>query len=288
MKQLFTTTFLVFALLVMTAGNVFAQESTTITGTVQSIVLVTDPNTGITIVEVIYLDSTNTTQTVTIDPQTAESLGLVMTDPITTETTVAVDAIGKTIEITPPPVTEEVTLEDQHPVGSALSDFFSKLLGVDYETIASAHEDGVGFGVIARAVWMTNSIDGGTEEFQALIVAKQSGDYSAITLADGSPPANWGDVVKSLKKGDNLGSIMSGKAEQTSENPTAPVDKSHGNSDKGASDVAGDALNGNNGNPEGNGNNNNASASQSGNSKDNGHGNGGSNGSGHRNGGGKP
>ncbi len=277
MKKLFTTSFLVFALLVMTAGSVFAQESTTITGTVQSVLLGTDPTTGITTVEVTYLDATNTTQTVTIDVLTAESLGLVVTDPITTETTVAVDAIGKIIEITPPPATEEVVEEDQHPVGSALSDFFSKLLGVDYETIASAHEDGVGYGVIARVLWMTNSIDGGPEEFQALIEAKQSGDYSAITLADGSTPDNWGDVVKSLKKGGNLGSIMSGKAEETDatiENPAAPVDKPHGNSDKGASDVPGDVPKGNNDNPMGSGNNsNNGNANKPGNS--NGHGNGG-------------
>lgn len=278
MKKLFTTTFLVFALLVMTAGNVFAQESTTITVTVQSIVLGTDPITGKTTVEVTYLDSTNTTQTVTIDLQTAESLGLVTTDAITTETTVAVDAIGKVIQITPPPATEEVSEEGQHPAGSALSEFFSKLLGVDYETIITAHNDGVGFGVIAQALWMTNNIDGGPEEFQALIEAKQSGDYTAITLADGSTPDNWGDVVKSLKKGDNLGSIMSGKAEQTeetSENPTAPVDKPHGNSDKGNSNVAGDAPNGNYGNPVGNGNNsNNGNANQPGNSGSNGNGGG--------------
>lgn len=292
MNKLFTAMFLVFTLLVMTAGSVFAQESTTITGTVQSVLLGTDPTTGVTTVEVTYLDSTNTTQIVTIDLLTAESLGLVATDPLTTETTVAVDAIGKIIEITPPPATEEVQEVAQHPVGSALSDFFSKLLGVDYETITTAHADGVGFGVIAQALWMTNSIDGGPEEFQALIKAKQSGDYSAITLADGSTPDTWGDVVKSLKKGDNLGSIMSAKAEQTeetSENPAAPVDKPHGNNDKGTSDVTGDAPNGNNVNPVGNGNNsNNGNANQPGNNKDNGLENGGSNGNGHGNGGGKP
>ncbi|MBK7455616.1 MAG: hypothetical protein IPJ46_18395 [Anaerolineales bacterium] len=282
MKKLFTITFLVFALLVMTAGSVFAQESTTITGTVQSILLVTDPATGNTTLEVTYTDSTNTTQTVTIDLQTAEYLGLVAIDPITTKTTIAVDAIGKIIQITPPPAIEEIK-EDQHPVSSALSDFFSKLLGVDYETITTTYEDGVGFGVIAQALWMTNSIDGGSEEFQALIEAKQSGDYSLITLADGSTPANWGDVIKSLKKGDNLGSIMSGKAEQideTSENIAATVDNSHGNNVKGASDLPGDA-------PNGNGNNsNNDNANQPGNN--NGHGNSGSNGNGQGNGGGKP
>jgi hypothetical protein len=77
----------------------------------------------------------------------------------------------------------------------------------------TAHEDGVGFGVIAQALWLTNELGGDSTTFQALVEAKQSGDYSAITLADGSTPDNWGDVVKSLKKGDNLGSVMSGKAE---------------------------------------------------------------------------
>ena len=218
MKKLFTSMFVVVALLAMTAGTAFAQEATPatpITGTVQSVVLETDATTGETTAVVTVLDeTTGQTQTVTLSLATAESLGLVITDPTTGDSTVADDAVGKTVEIDPAtviPGEEEVV--EEHPVGSALADFFGDALGADYETIMAAHEDGVGFGVIARALWLTSELDGDTDTFQALIDAKLSGDYSAITLADGSTPDNWGDVVKSMKKGDNLGSVMSGKGE---------------------------------------------------------------------------
>lgn len=215
MKKLFTSMFLVLALLAMTAGTAFAQEATPITGTVQSVVLETDATTGETTAVVTVLDeTTGATQTVTISLATAESLGLVVTDPTTGGTTVSDTAVGSAVEIDPATViSTDTTEEEQHPVGSALSDFFGDVLGADYDTIMAAHEDGVGFGVIAQALWLTNELGGDSATFESLVDAKQSGDYSAITLADGSTPDNWGDVVKSLKKGDNLGSVMSGKAE---------------------------------------------------------------------------
>jgi hypothetical protein len=253
MKKLFTSMFLVLALLAMTVGTAFAQEATPISGTVQSVVLETDATTGETTAVVTVLDeTTGATQTVTISLETAASLGLVATDPTTGETTVTDTAVGSTVEIDPTTViSTDTTEEEQHPVGSALSDFFGDLLGADYDTIMTAHEDGVGFGVIAQALWLTNELGGDSTTFEALVEAKQSGDYSAITLADGSTPDNWGDVVKSLKKGDNLGSVMSGKGQPavddettddgtgeevttTSTTTTAPTN-GHGNSGKGNS-----------------------------------------------------
>ncbi len=243
MKKLFTSTFLAVALLAISAGTAFAQEVTPISGTVQSVVLETDATTGETIAVVTVLDAvTGETQIVNLSSAAAESLGLITTDPITGETTVTEGAVGLVVEIDPatvlPVVEDPTTEEEQHPVGSALSDFFSDLLGVDYETIMTYHEDGVGFGVITQALWLTNNLDGSTETFDALLAAKQSGDYSAILLADGSTPDNWGDVVKSLKKGDNLGSVMSGKADAGDET-AVEVD-------------AADTGNGNNGNGNGN------------------------------------
>jgi hypothetical protein len=236
MKKILTSIFLVFALLAMTAGTTFAQETTPLAGTVQSVEFETDATTGETIVVVLLLYAdTGETQTVKISLETAEALGLVMTDPITGEPTVAEDAVGMEVEIDPADIIEDGEEEDgeeedgqEHPVGSALSNFFGGLLGVDYETIMALHEDGLGFGVIAQALWLTNQIGGGTAEFEALLEAKQSGDYSGIELADGSTPNNWGEVVKSLKKGDNLGSVMSGKADG-SEDSVEAAGKGNGN-----------------------------------------------------------
>lgn len=208
MKKLLTSTFLALALLTMSVMPAFAQDTTTITGTVQSVELGTDAS-GATVVTVTLLDDQGATQTLTLSLETATSLGLVVTDADGV-TTVSPDAVDSSITVD----TADVIAEDekaQHPVGSALSDFFSSLLGVNYDTLMAYHNDGVGFGVIAQALWLTNSVDGNTDTFTALLDAKMSGDYSGITLADGSTPRNWGDVVKSLKKGDNLGKVMSGK-----------------------------------------------------------------------------
>ncbi|WKZ38156.1 MAG: hypothetical protein QY332_09455 [Anaerolineales bacterium] len=218
MKKIFASAFLMLALLAMTTGTAFAQETTPITGTIQTIAFETDPTTGETIVVLDLLDeTTGETQTVIVSFENAELLGLVTTDPITGEPTVTEDAVGMEVELDPADVIEEGEEEDrgeqEHPVGSALSNFFGGLFGVDYDTIMTVHEDGFGFGVIAQALWLTNQIDGDTATFEALLEAKQSGNYDDIVLADGSTPDNWGDVVKSLKKGGNLGSVMSGKAE---------------------------------------------------------------------------
>lgn len=61
MKRLFTSLFLVLALLTMTTGTAFAQGTTPITGIVESVVLETDATTGETIVVVSVLDETTGT-----------------------------------------------------------------------------------------------------------------------------------------------------------------------------------------------------------------------------------
>jgi hypothetical protein len=236
MKKTLTSLILAFALIAMSVGSAFAQDETPIAGTVQSVEFETNADTGETVVVVTLLDAEGASHTVRISLETAESLGLV--DLSGGEPSVTDDAIGKEVEIAPADILEEDNgeedAEEEHPVGSALSSFFSELLGVDYEFIMAAHKQGVGFGVIAQALWLTHSVDGGSAEFEALIQAKQSGDYSNITLADGSTPANWGDVVKSLKKGDNLGRIMSGKAGSSQNGETTLTSPSQNNNEGGA------------------------------------------------------
>lgn len=226
------------ALIVLTAQVVSVsaapalQDNTPLSGTVQEVTVETDAS-GVTTVQVTVLDeTTGTTQTVRLSVDDATSLGLVMDDGngnfVPTDT-----AVGSSVTIEPTMVIVDQTTEQEHPVGSALSNFFSDLLGVNYDTIMEYHSDGIGFGVIAQALWMTNRLGGDTETFSAILEAKQSGDYSAVTLPDGSKPTNWGQFKKAvMKNGDkakeNLGAIMSGRAESNSDTTTVAPNNGNG------------------------------------------------------------
>ena len=208
--------FLVLALLAMTAGTAFAQETTPITGTVQSVVLETDATTGETIVVVTLLDDQGVTQTVNLNGETATSLGLTTTDIATGETTVTDTAVGSTVEIDPATVISSEEVEEDHPVGSALADFFSETLGVDYAMVMDYHDQGAGFGVIAQALWITTKMEGDNVLFQTILDAKLSSDYSAIIMEDGTSPENWGQFKKAILQGESqnsLGDVMSDKDE---------------------------------------------------------------------------
>lgn len=228
------------------------QESTPITGTVVDITLDTDPETGLTTVLVTLDVGTETDQTVRLSLEDATSLGLINADGTVNE-----DAKGTDIEIDPsvviPDAPEDPVEEKQHPVGSALSDFFSDLLGVDYETIMEYHEEGVGFGVIAQALWMTNALDGDSEIFATILEARQNHDYSGITLPDGSTPQNWGQFRKALLKDpekakQNLGMIMSGHADGTPDDGTPTDPPGNGNGNPPGQDKDKNKDKGNNGN----------------------------------------
>lgn len=277
MKRILTSIVLLAALLTASTGTVFAQEATPITGTVQLVEFGTDPDTGETFVIVTLADETGATQVVNISLATAEALGLVDSSsgtPLVNEGSYGTDVTIQPTDVLPGTDEGGEEEEAQHPVGGALSEFFSELLGVDYDTVMTAHGDGFGFGVIAQALWLTNQIGGDADTFTALLEAKKSGDYSLIVLADGSTPDNWGDVVKGLKKGENLGSVKSGKAEaetapelesqQTTDRPGNGVGNGNGNGNGNAngsnadnSQVQNQGNNGNQGNGNGNGRGNN-------------------------------
>ena len=241
MKKFPIAILLSFTLLVMTVAPVFAQETTPpLTGTVQSITLETDSTTRETSVVVAFVDDLGEAQTVRVSLETAIAMNLVAPDP-TVVTYVVVDAaVGTTVSFESTEILEETTdeeLENEslHPVASALSDFFSNLLGVDYDTIMTNNEEGVGFGVIAQALWMTKTLEGDTDMFQAILDAKTSGDYSAVILPDGSTPTNWGQFRKAVflnkeSAKNNLGSIMSGHAK---DDPTTDATSDTANPEKG-------------------------------------------------------
>jgi len=250
MKKLILSSFLVFALLALTAVPAFAQTST-ITGTVQSAEVQTD-TTGLSTVLVTYTDDLGATQTVRLSVATAESLGLVSTttDPTTglmvTTVNDGISGLPLTVNsadvIADPTTTEEA----QHPVALKLANLFNNF---DYQTIMDYHEQGVGFGVIAQALWLTSG-DDSTITLDDLMQAKINNDYSNLTI-DGAQVNNWGDVVKALKKGENLGSVMSGKADPGGSSSELTAESSSGESVTGDSSTT-HGKSGSHGNNKGN------------------------------------
>ena len=216
-----------------------SQEITPITGNVDSIALETDPDSGDITVVVTLSSENEEPQTIRLSLEYArDDLGLVVDDG-TGNFVIVEDAVGTHVEIDPAAVLT-TDQEKEHPVGSALSDFFSDLLGVDYDTVMAYHEDGMGFGTIAQALWMTNALGGDTAMFGAIMDAKRSGDYSMIALPDGSTPENWGQFRKAVmsdreKSKENLGAVMSGRAEKDDLGlNTGPMNNGNGpDNDKG-------------------------------------------------------
>jgi hypothetical protein len=187
-------------LLLIQVGGVSAapafQGSDLLGGIVQSIILETDRATGITTILVDLVDAQDGLQRVRVSQETAMTLGLVV---LNGDGNPAINnlALGLRVEIWP----QHIILagdENEHPVGSALATFFSDIAGLDYETVMTAHERGIGFGVIAQALWLTRKLEGNAEVFEALLHARQTGDYSRFILADGSAPSNWGQLRKAI------------------------------------------------------------------------------------------
>ena len=242
---------LAVSVLVGQAGVVFAapafQDSTPISGTVQSITLETDPNTAIitVIVEVVGMNQ-SAPQEVRLSQKTAEKLGLVLPDgdgnPVINNS-----ALGSSIEIKRAmliPVQEE----DRHPIGNALEAFFSGIEGINYDVIMNAHEKtGVGFGVIAQALWLTREIGGDVTTFNALLFAKQNNNYRKLPFVildeNNIPiiPENWGQLRKAISNGNKIKKVASNQDKGNYQNYGNNPDKGKGK------DKSKDKNNGNNG-----------------------------------------
>ena len=226
-----------------------SQEATPIGGEVQSITLESDPTTGVVTVLVDLRASNDVSQTLRVSQETAINLGLVLLDgdgrPIINEL-----ALGETVDIDPTTVIPDQQ-EPQHPVGNALATFFSDIEGLNYDSIMSAHQDGVGFGVIAQALWVTSELGGDSQLFQDLLYAKQHNDYSSFSdvTEDGTAPKSWGQLRKALLSKQSLGMVMSNhnhNGNQGNENVN--------NTDKDKNKDKNNNGNGNHNNDKGNGN----------------------------------
>lgn len=238
--KLFLAMLLGLSLLIIQVGGAAAapsySSSIPVTGIVQSITLETDPTTGVTFVILDLIDAELASQNVRVSLETGIALGIVSLNG-DGKPGINTVALGKPVEIDPSQIIIAKE-EDQHPVGSALATFFSYIAGMDYETIMSVHEQGTGFGAIAQALWLTTKLEGDAETFEALITAKQTGDYSGFTLEDGSIPENWGQLRRAvLDKGKHgLGVVMSNQNDHENGNGNNEDRGNPGNGNQGNKD----------------------------------------------------
>ena len=252
----------VLAIVILTAqvGVVFAapvSKAALLTGTVQSITLETDVTTTITTVLVTVVDENNSAQTLRVDLKTAHALGLITTDENGTPAINQV-SLGLAIQVDP----NTMLLDDEsnrNPVGDALATFFSGI--VDYQTIMDEHQKGIGFGVIAQTLWLTQKLDGDSNTFEAILLAKETGDFGAFILAaDGTAPKSWGELRSAILNGPKNG------------NPvmlTSSKNKTNNGNSSGDGQNNGDGNN-NNGHNNDTGNNNGNANSNKDNDKGNG------------------
>ena len=218
--RLITTLALAFAFLFAQVGHVAAapsaQDTTPITGTIDTIVLETDAN-GVTTVVVTLTDG----QSYRLSVETAADLNLLVVDsngqpvldPVTGLPTVDESQIGQSIEIDPTTVVPDEPDEEEaaHPIAILLGAFF----GEDASVIDGYHSDGFGFGVIAQALWMSKNLSDDATMVEQILQAKKDGS-GTFTLSDGTEITytNWGQLRKALMgKKQNLGQVISGHAD---------------------------------------------------------------------------
>lgn len=197
---------LVFAVLFAQVGTVAAAPQTqdgttvTITGTVLEIGQPQTDENGVTTV-LVKIETAEGTQTVRVRPEVAATL-VVNTSA---ELTVNSEDV----------VTDEEPAEDAHPISEMLGDFFD----VDPSVVDGYHEDGFGFGVIAQAMWMSQSVteNGDASATECILDAKKNGTYGeCFDFGDEPVPTNWGQFKKALKENKdkhNLGVIVSNHAD---------------------------------------------------------------------------
>ena len=224
---------LAISVMISQVGAAFAAptlQDGTIVGTVNGLTCRADPMTGIKTFLVALKLTDGTSQTVLIDQATAESLGLIeITADGSPDCTQEVldTAIGMEISIAATDILEDE--EPKHPVGDALATFFEEI--TDYDTIMQAHNGELeelefgkfGFGVLAQALWLTTKLEGDSDTFLAILLAKKTNDYNDhFTYENGtSIPQNWGQFRKLILDGDkkaSLGIVMSEKDQDNGNN----------------------------------------------------------------------
>lgn len=248
--KIFAGVLLITAVLFAQVGSVLAapaMQDGSFTGKVTALECGTDSE-GNTTILVTLEDAEGMSQTVNIDLATADSLGLVtygedeLPDCSAEAFAAILDAApeeGLEVMITPEDVIPEEE-ESNHPISVLLAAFF----GEDASVIDGYHDDGFGFGVIAQALWMSKNYGGDAALTGVILEAKTTGDYSAITLPDGSTPSNWGQFKKALsEKKNNLGNVVSGHGNNDSNPDTTMEEQSQPGNGHGNGNNNGNASN---------------------------------------------
>ncbi|HSG44582.1 MAG TPA: hypothetical protein VLA72_15645 [Anaerolineales bacterium] len=240
--KIFTTLLLALAVLFAQVGTVaaapLAQDTTPITGEVVSITIETDVD-GLPTAVVVEVLIDGETQTLRLSVETALAMGLITLDPDTNQPVVDETKVGETVEVDPTAVLTEEE-ESNHIISTLLGMFFDE----DASVIDGYHEDGFGFGVIAQAMWMSQNFSEDTSLAGDILTAKKDKDFEAFFeahpeyLAEGEEvPTNWGQFKKAFSnKKNNLGSVVSGQADETTDEESSPGNgqgKDKNNNDKG-------------------------------------------------------
>lgn len=241
--KIFAGVVLITAVLFAQVGSVFAapaMQDGSITGTVTGLECGTGSE-GNTTILVTLEDAEGMSQTVNIDLATADSLGLVTfgEDELPDCSAEAFAAIldeapeeGLEVTIAPEDVIP-VEEESNHPISVLLAAFF----GEDASVIDGFHDDGFGFGVIAQSLWISRNLSGDASLTEDILQAKQEKDFETFFedhpeyLTEGNAvPTNWGQFKKALsEKKNNLGSVVSGHAENGETEETTLEQASPGN-----------------------------------------------------------
>jgi hypothetical protein len=161
-------------------------------------------------------------------------------------TSVALAAPGQSLSSAAEPValfqetitpTEEIssTTSNTHPVASAIATHFSEVFSTPttYEGIMALHEEGYGFGVIAKAYF----------------AAQKLGIDPQVLLDQFTAGMGWGEIMKEnglhpgkAGRGGNLGDIMSGHGNSQSDTSgewAPPGQLKKNNNQSGLSDQSG-------------------------------------------------
>lgn len=220
-------------------------------------VTITDINTLVattgTVNRITVDDPTSTTSTVTVNVTpnplpTAVDVTISLEDAVFNGFLIANTAkVGESIVIDPTLVLESTTYSH---VVSRLGTFFGSSLGIDYATLAAYHEAGFGYGVISQALWMATNLGGDAAKVDAILQAKLTGDFSALSTT----ATNWGQFRKEAITGgkQNLGQVMSGKAADlgttSSETTTTETETKTNNGKNNANNGNGHGNSGDHGN----------------------------------------
>ena len=190
-------------------------------GLVTGLVFNTDSLTGITALEVSLTDLLGVPQVISLDLATALELGLITANEA---------MISTPLEIEP----DDILESGSYPrVLTMLGIFFGTAPGVTLGQLTAYRDAGFGYGVIAQACWLATMLGGDAALLDQILTAKSTGDFSTISLPDGTSVANWGQLrhAVNIEHGRNLGSIVSGRADDqtpSSSTETSAESKDHG------------------------------------------------------------